>query len=185
MTERRSAENGETHGDPRRRKDFGKVYELEFDYVCASLRRLGVRPADLDDVAQDVFLAVYRHLDDYDGGRPLKPWLFGFAVRAAANYRRLARHALEHAVAMETRSKVATPEEQAGEREDQDAFSRALEEIEIDKRAILILHDLDGVAVPEIVQVLGGNLNTVYSKLRLARRDLIRAVRRHRGEGES
>lgn len=50
---------------------------------------------DLEDVANEVFLTVYRKLDDYDPTRPVRPWLFAFALRMAADYRPLARHGVE------------------------------------------------------------------------------------------
>ena len=50
--------------DSDRRERFRAVYEREFDYVWASLRRLGVHPRDLEDVAQDLFVRVHRHLDE-------------------------------------------------------------------------------------------------------------------------
>src|SRR5215472_17365750 len=74
---------------------FRDVFAGEFDYVWTSLRRLGVHDRDLEDVAQEVFVHVHRRLDDYDPGRPLRPWLFAFAFRCASDWRRLARHRVE------------------------------------------------------------------------------------------
>ena len=74
---------------------FEALFESELSYVCRTLRRLGVKEADLDDLAQEVFITVHRHLHEYDSSRPLKPWLFSFAFGTAANYRRLARHRAE------------------------------------------------------------------------------------------
>src|SRR5579862_3687219 len=74
---------------------FRAVFEREFDYVWASLRRLGVHDRDLEDVAQDVFVQVHKRLPNYDPSRPIRPWLFAFAVRCASDWRRLARHRVE------------------------------------------------------------------------------------------
>ena len=71
---------------------FEAVFESELSYVWTSLRRLGVHARDLEDVAHDVFLQVHKTIARYDETRPLRPWLFAFAVRAASDYRRLARH---------------------------------------------------------------------------------------------
>jgi len=60
----------------------------EMDWVRRRLARLGVRDADLDDVTQEVFVAVHRRWDDFDRTRPLRPWLLGFAYRMAADYRK-------------------------------------------------------------------------------------------------
>ncbi len=54
---------------------FRTLFEAEFSYVCHSLRRLGVRRNDLEDVAHDVFAAVARQLDAYDPARrPTAAW---------------------------------------------------------------------------------------------------------------
>ena len=65
--------------------DLRTIFETELDYVWRSLRRLGVRERDVDDVTHDAFIVVYRTLDQYDPSRPLRPWLFGIASRHAAN----------------------------------------------------------------------------------------------------
>src|SRR5207248_2142231 len=71
------------------------IYEAQFGYVWHSLRRLGVRERDLEDLAHDVFVAFYRGIEGYDRARPVKPWLFGIAFRVASDYRRRAQHRLE------------------------------------------------------------------------------------------
>ena len=71
--------------------DFRTIFELEVGYVMRTLRRLSVAPADLEDQAHEVFLAVHQQLRRYDSSRPLRPWLFGFAFRIASHYRRKAR----------------------------------------------------------------------------------------------
>ena len=71
--------------------EFDELFESECDYVCHTLRRLGVRPRDVEDVAQEVFVAVHLRFDSFDRDRNPRSWLFAFAFRAAANYRRLAR----------------------------------------------------------------------------------------------
>ena len=87
----------EPPSEPARPK-FSALFAAHFDYVWHALRRLGVREADLEDVTHDVFLAVFKKLDQYDAGRPLRPWLSGFAFRVASDYRERARHRFEVAV---------------------------------------------------------------------------------------
>ena len=52
------------------------------------MRRLGVRPAELDDLCQEVFAVVFRRLSDYDPSRPIEPWLFGIAYRVMLDHHR-------------------------------------------------------------------------------------------------
>jgi RNA polymerase sigma-70 factor (ECF subfamily) len=161
--------------------DMGAVFDAHFDYLWNALRRFGVREADLEDLVHDVLLKIHQRSADYDPSRPLRPWLFGFAYRVAADYRRLARHRVEvpHA-----RADVAGSERPADERIEADEqralVKEALESVDVDRRAVLILHDLDEVPVPEIADALGIPLNTAYSRLRLARADFAAAARRLR-----
>jgi len=60
---------------------------------------------------------------------------------------------------------------------------RALEELDLDRRAVFVMHDIDGHVMPDIAAALGVPLNTAYSRLRLARADFAAAVERVRGGG--
>jgi RNA polymerase sigma-70 factor (ECF subfamily) len=163
------------------RARFRAVFEREFDYVWGSLRRLGVHARDLEDVAQEVFVQVHRRIDVYDPARPIRPWLFAFALRCASDWKRLARHRVE-VLGVDREPAAATPRpdmvlEQA---EDVRLVLCALEQIEIERRAVFILHDLDECPMREIAGSLGIPFNTGYSRLRAAREDFTAAVRRLR-----
>jgi RNA polymerase sigma-70 factor, ECF subfamily len=161
--------------------DLASIYEAEVAYVWESLRRLGVRDADLEDVAHDLFLAVRRRLPDYDPGRPLRPWLFGFAYRLASDYRRSARVRLEVvALPVDAADGRADAEEQLAAREARDLILGALAGVPLEQRAVFVMHDLDGCSIPEIADALGAPENTLYSRLRAARTQFTAAVRRVR-----
>jgi RNA polymerase sigma-70 factor (ECF subfamily) len=167
------------------RPDFRSLFDAEFDYVWHVLRRLGVRPCDLEDVTHDVFLAVYRHLQDYDPVRPLRPWLFGFAFRTASDYRKLGRHRRERlGEPAEEKDPAPSALDRAVAGELAGIAIDALDALELDRRAVFILHELDECPMPEIATALGIPLNTAYSRLRLARADLRAAVRRLRARGD-
>src|SRR5262245_51695660 len=68
--------------------DFASVYRQHFAYVFRTLRRLGVRTAELDDLVQEAFTGLLRRMPDYEPDRPIEPWLFGIAFRVAAAHRR-------------------------------------------------------------------------------------------------
>jgi RNA polymerase sigma-70 factor (ECF subfamily) len=154
------------------------VFEAEFSYVSHTLRRLGVREADLEDVAHDVFITVHRLLPQYDPMRPIRPWLFGVAFRVASDYRRLARHTREipEPPAGEPVDGALLADEQLAAEQARRLVIEALGELDLDRRAVLVMHDIDGHAMPEIAQALSIPLNTAYSRLRLARVELKAAV---------
>jgi RNA polymerase sigma-70 factor, ECF subfamily len=166
--------------------DIRDVFAREGDYVYATLRRLGVRASELEDGIQEVFIAVHKHRHMYDPSRAMRPWLFGFALRIASNRRRAVRR---------RRESEPPPGEPVDERPRADALleSRArqnlllsaLATLDDERRAVLVLHDLDGVSVPEIARTLEIPLNTAYSRLRIAREEITVAVRRLVAKGKS
>jgi len=159
--------------------EFATIYRGEFRYVWRTLRRLGARPADIEDLAHDVFVVVHRRLADYDARRPLRPWLFGIAFRVASDYRRRARHRAEVATGtIEAASAAPRADDQLAAEQDRALVIEALAALDLDRRAVLILHDIDGESAPEIARSLGIPLNTVYSRLRVARQRFTAAVRR-------
>jgi RNA polymerase sigma-70 factor (ECF subfamily) len=161
--------------------DLGAIFDEHFDYVWATLRRLGVRDADREDLVHEVFLKVHAHLGDYDGKRPLRPWLFGFAYRVAADHRRLARHRVEVLDGSgESPATGPLADERVAAIEQRELLLTALQSLDLDKRAVLIMHDLDEVPMPQIAHLLDLRLNTAYSRLRLAREQLAVIVTRLR-----
>jgi RNA polymerase sigma-70 factor (ECF subfamily) len=167
------------------RARFRTLFDAEFDYVWASLRRLGVHARDLEDVAQEVFIHVLRRFDDYDPSRPIRPWLFAFAFRCASDWRRLARHTVE--ILRDPREFGATAQradEALAQAEDVELVFRALECVQMDRRGVFILFELDQVPMKEIAASLRIPLFTGYSRLRLAREEFTAAIRRLRPRGE-
>lgn len=162
---------------------FEAIFEREFGYVWHVLRRLGVASRDLEDVSQHVFIQVHSQLTTYDPERPLRPWLFAFAFNAASNYRALARHRVELAV-LTPEPLDARPgaDEQLILKQELQLAELALSQVALDRRGVLMLHEIEGHSMPEIAQVLGIPLNTAYSRLRLARQEYERSLRRLRAQ---
>ena len=162
-----------------RQWDITALFQQEFRYVWSSLRRLGVHDRDLEDVTHETFVRVHDQLPLFDSSRPLRPWLFGIALGLAVNYRRLARHRVELMAEMPEVADVAPHAEETLERRERAALVHsALQRVPLEQRAVLVLHELDGYPVPEIVTTLGLSLNTTYSRLRLGREAFRTAFRR-------
>jgi RNA polymerase sigma-70 factor (ECF subfamily) len=160
---------------------FNAIFRAEFDYVWHSLRRLGVPERDLEDLTHDVFFRIYERLSDYDSARPVRPWLFGFAFRVASDYRRRFSNRRELlSPASETSDPAPTPLDRLVQAEALTLAQTALNGIEIERRAVFILHEIDECPVPEIAKALGLPLNTAYSRLRTAREEFRSALQRER-----
>lgn len=176
--------------DPRAERpaplDFAAVYREQFGYVFRTMRRLGVRPPDLDDLVQEAFTVVLKRLDDYETDRPIEPWLFGIAFRVAAAHRRhrsrriteVPSSQLEHADL-----DGAGPEASFADRQARLLVLEALEALDLDQRAVFVMHDIDEQPAPAIADVLEIPINTVYSRLRAARAKFEARIRKLRARG--
>jgi RNA polymerase sigma-70 factor, ECF subfamily len=165
--------------------DFDTLFETELDYVWNALRRLGVQEADLDDQVNEVFLRVHAQLTHYDAARPIRPWLFAFAVRVAAEHRRLARNHREIPGLppdVPDPSPGADAHVEASER--RALVLAALDALDEDQRAVFVALEIEGHSGPEVAEALGVSVNTVYSRQRLGREKFTTALRRLRTIGE-
>jgi RNA polymerase sigma-70 factor, ECF subfamily len=155
--------------------DCLEAYQREFDYLMRSLRRLGVDPDDLEDVAHEVFLVLRRNWHEYDPTRALKPYLFGIAFRVASSHRR--KHWREVPFAnVEKQDNAPCPDEALAANQARALVLAALERIPLKARVVLIMHDIDEVSVHDVAATLSIPLFTAYSRLRKARHDLKTAV---------
>jgi RNA polymerase sigma-70 factor (ECF subfamily) len=160
---------------------FDEVYETHFDFVWRSVRRLGVPERQIDDAVQDVFLVVHRRLSDFEGRSSIRTWLFGIALRVARDHRRsLSRRGnLEQLDEQQIDGGAASPDERTARSQALLLLERFLARLDEDKRAVFILAELEEMTAPEIGEALGVNVNTVYSRLRAARKAFDEAVKRH------
>ena len=158
---------------------FAAVYRAEFACVVRSLRRLGVAPSDLEDLTHDVFMTAFRRRAAFDPTRPMRPWLFGIAFRLASDFKRLVRHGRELSLdhELEAPDERHKPDEAAALAQDRRLVLDALARIELDRRAVFIMHDIEEHAVPAIAEALEIPVGTAYSRLRAARIEFSEAVR--------
>jgi RNA polymerase sigma-70 factor, ECF subfamily len=179
MTEptRSPQEQEERHVEP---PTFRSIFDSEFDFVYRTLRRFGIREADATDQAQEVFIVVHQLLPDYDASRPIRPWLVAIAYRVAGRYRTLARNVREvlDEEPAELADSAPIASSQLEEEERRALTLEALGQVELSRRAVFVLAEIEEQPIPEIAEALSIPLNTAYSRLRLAREDFEKAVRR-------
>jgi len=176
-----AADVSEGATEPPSRVDFPAIYTAEFGYVWSTLRRLGVDGRDLRDLCHDVFVIVFSNLESYDIRRPIRPWLFGIAFRVASDYKRSAHRRREIPVTRDAVTSAPAADELMLRNERQRLVLRALDKLDLDKRAVFVMHDIDGHVMPDIAATLGIPVNTAYSRLRLARTDFAVAVEQLEG----
>ncbi len=151
------------------------LYRAYFQFVWRSTRRLGVPPASVDDVVQDVFLVVARRLAEFRGEASVKTWLFAITLRVVREHRRTTFRHLRRVEAMAEAGPPSTSDPIA--RSDaQRLLLRLLDRLDDDRRSVYVLAELEGLTAQEIADGLRLNVNTVYSRLRSARALLERAL---------
>jgi RNA polymerase sigma-70 factor (ECF subfamily) len=157
---------------------FAAVFERHHDFVWRSLGWLGVAKHAIDDATQDVFIVVHRRLPDYDPATPMRSWLYGIARRIADKYR--VRMARSGALRLLPDAHAPAPDEILERREAADLIEGFLASLPAEQREVFVLAELEGLRMPEIAAAIDAKLNTVYSRLRLARRAFERMSARHR-----
>jgi RNA polymerase sigma-70 factor, ECF subfamily len=153
-----------------------EIYTQYVRFVWRNLRRLGVQESSLEDAVQDVFLVVHRRLAEFQGRSQMRTWLFGIVLRVAQSHRRTVRRRQAHLVAVHpVELDAGSPADQEGpgeliaQRQAGALLHQLLDEMDPDKRAILVLIELEQMTVGEAAEALGINVNTAYSRLRAAR----------------
>ena len=150
--------------------------------MCVSLRRLGVPPADVEDAAQEVFVIVHRRQADIDPTRAVRYWIFGICVNVARSTQRKTRRRRESPPGeIENVPDVAPlPDEHLVRLEDHSFLMKALATLDFERRSVFVMHTLSECSVATIAEALSIPINTVYSRLRVARGEFERAVHRLR-----
>ena len=136
---------------------------------------LGVPDGDRQDVAQEIFIRVFRHLRSVKKGKPFRAWLYRVSVNAVHDYRSRRRSRLLGEGPWEERM-VSAPDPSPGPdgRLDQaelaDRLDRAMDRLTERERAAFVLHEIEGLDTREIARFLGITRITVRRHLGLARK---------------
>lgn len=157
---------------------FTQLYEQYFSFVWRTVRFLGAPVDATDDAVQDVFLVAHRRLADFEARATPRTWLFAIALRVVKDHRRSRRRRfrlLEHVKSME-RPVSTSPFDKSVSSEMQRRLLAALEQLREEQRHVFILAELEELSAPEIAAALQLNLNTVYSRLRVARLEIARIL---------
>jgi RNA polymerase sigma-70 factor, ECF subfamily len=158
---------------------FRALVEKDSEFVWRSLRRLGVRHADVDDAVQEVFVVAARRMGNIVSGRE-RAFLFGIAARVASTRRRTARRRPEDGELglIETFSDEPGPDELSELRQARPLLQQILDSMNDDCRSVFILAELEELSTREIGEALGIPQGTASSRLRSARETFHAAVRR-------
>jgi RNA polymerase sigma-70 factor (ECF subfamily) len=158
---------------------FDAVVAEHGPYIWRVLRRLGVRPADIEDVWQETFIVVHRKLDAFEGRSQLRTWLSAIAVRVAGDYRNRAHRRREQATDEPPDDGFAASQhDDLIERERRALLDRLIGELKPEQREVIVLYEFAELPMQEVAEALGCPLQTAYSRLHAGRRALELAARR-------
>jgi RNA polymerase sigma-70 factor (ECF subfamily) len=164
--------------------DVRAIHEAHADFVWASLQRLGVRDADLEDCLQEVFIVVHRRLDSYDGTSKVTTWLFGIAMRVAAAHRRRAHVRRERATEHDDLPEDPDAEhpmaadEVAARNQARKRLEEILDSMDLERRAVFVMFEVEELSCEDIAAMVGVPVGTVYSRLHKARKEFQTALAR-------
>lgn len=158
---------------------FVEVYEALFRYVYAYCRRR--TPADrLDDAVSEVFLAVWRRIDQMPDEPEVLPWLYSVAYGVLSNQRRTAfrRRNLDRKLAAIGIEAVEAPEDFIVTRHESEQVLQAANALKAKEREILRLSIWEDLSHSEVATVLGISVDTAKQRLSRARKSLTREYNR-------
>ena len=171
------------------REGTGEAYETLISRFQQPVYNLVYRllndPTETCDVAQEVFLKVFRNIGSFRGQSSLKTWIYRIAVNEAHNHRRwFGRHRRQE-VGLDREEENcrsyqetlpdpgSSPYEFVLGEEQHELIERALESVNPIFRSAVVLRDIEDLSYEEIAQVLQISLGTVKSRI-LRGRDALR-----------
>lgn len=157
---------------------LGLLYDRYNRDVRRVILRLGVQTSDVDDLVQATFLEVLNCADRFDGRDSGKPWLIGLAVMMVRRHRRsFVRTAARIAHwASRPSGGIETPEEFAQASQTATRAQNALNRLSPSKREAFVLLALEGLSGEVAAKSVGVPLQTIWTRLHHARRELLAAL---------
>ncbi|HEY3593989.1 MAG TPA: sigma-70 family RNA polymerase sigma factor [Polyangiaceae bacterium] len=148
------------------------------DMLYRQMRVLAGPRRDLDDLVQAAAERLIRALPHFEGRSSLSTFAYGVAYRTLLSqdrwFRRWSRRfsLAEEGTTGDRESLAETTEDAAVRAQRAESLHRALSQLPPPKRAVIVLHDLEGMEMKEVASVVEANERTVRSRLRDGRKRL-------------
>jgi len=153
-----------------------QLYRDHGDFVWRAAARMGVGPEDREDVVQDVFIVAHRRLGTFEGRSAITSWLYGITRGIVLNRQRLRQRRGQHL--RNIAASTAGASDPSSGIEAADVLARFAKELDPAHLEVFELTEIEGMSGPEIAAALGVNVNTVYTRLRAARKAFLEFARR-------
>ena len=178
----RLAEDRLAEAQPRESRRLEAMFDAHYDAIWRTLRRLGLNDAQADDGAQRVFVVAARRVDAIVQGHEGR-YLYGIAVRVASESRRrdpARREVGDDAALAQLADDAPGPEESLLAHEAREALDAVLADMPDDLREVLVLIEIEELAVADVAELLEIPVGTAASRLRRAREAFTDSARRIR-----
>ncbi len=178
-------------GESARLPPFRAVYDGYFEAVWAWVRRFGIPLDAVDDVVQEVFIIVHGRLHTVERPASLRSWIYGVTRRTVSTYlrgrtgRTGKREIPEPAIEDNAYPMQPTALDLAVLSHELQVLWRLLAQMDSLRREVIVLAEIEEMTAPEIAEAVGIPLNTVYSRLRVARQEFSEIVARDRARAQS
>jgi RNA polymerase sigma-70 factor (ECF subfamily) len=176
---------------------FNQLVLLYERRVFALVYRMVGRRDEAEDLAQEVFVQVFKAIDQFRGDSKLSTWIFRIAVNLCKNRikylarrktdaqeelgERLERSAFTSARGVSV-GEIGRPDELVEGMQLERIVKAAIEQVEPDFREVLILRDVEDLSYEEIGAITGLAEGTVKSRIHRARAQLKSLVEQALGD---
>jgi RNA polymerase sigma-70 factor (ECF subfamily) len=161
---------------------FRELFVTHRETVARIVQRVMGPSPELEDIVQDVFLHVHRSLGSFRGESKFTTWLYRLTVNVTRMHLRRGRSRPRFAdvpvpegPTMERPASLG-PDEVTEQRARIAALYRLLDGLSEKKRAVLVLHDFEGMAAKDIAEIVEAPVLTVRTRLFYARKELYAAI---------
>ena len=179
----------EATGDARSlRAELERLVRCHFQYIWRLLRRLGLPPSDADDAAQQVFMVASGKLEKIQPGSE-RSFLYGCALNRAAKWQR-ARARERRTVSLDAPLvdelvDGACAEDSLDRDRARGTLDALLASLPAPLRTVLVLYELEQLSTIEIAALLEVPRGTVASRLRRAREEFEKRIKRLEAQNRS
>jgi RNA polymerase sigma-70 factor (ECF subfamily) len=167
---------------PQAELDVAALYAEHAPFIGRVIKRLLGDGSHVDDLLQETFIVAYKKRGAFDGRADVKTWLYGIAANLCMRHRRGAFRFLRlrerYQGSVDLASGPESPEMQMARREDVEAVRKAIDKLPFNQREVFILFELEGMEGGDIAKLTNLPLGTVWTRLKKAREQFLKLMRR-------
>jgi RNA polymerase sigma-70 factor, ECF subfamily len=158
---------------------LGVLYDRYKNLVFRTTMAITGDPDAANDLLQDVFLRLYRYIDNVDISRPLEPWLYRIAANLSYTWvkqnNRWSRQ-FEDFFDWLAGTNGNVPQETAEKEDEWHHLRQALLSLPIQQRTVVVLYYLNDLSLQDISEIMEIPVGTVKSRLHYGRIALRRSM---------